>query len=482
MKKIFITGFSLFFGVLIGAAAVWFTGGIRKGGYERGPECRLEAIKTRQDIVPVAVIGSGPAGLAAALYCARSGLHTVVFEGDHPGGQLMETSWVENWPGMTKKMGPDLIKGARLQALEFGALFAPETVKKIDITSWPYQLEMVSGLKVEALSVIIATGATPKRLGVPGEAEYWGKGVTTCATCDAPFYGDAAVVVVGGGDAAVEQVLQLVTYARQVTVLVRGDTMRASIQMRDRLKAYDKVKVMYKSHIAEIAGDGKHVNKIIMMTDGKRVEVPVTGVFLAIGHMPNIDVFKDVVTFDEHGCIAVYGRSQKTAVRGIFAAGDVADPVYRQAGVAAGDGIKAGLDAAAFLRDLDYDERLEEQLATQLYTPEGGLGRKALTGIKSIKELNALFKKYGTVVLDFYTDSCPSCKQLLPILELWAAKKSAVAFCKINVMEGPDIASRYEVASVPTVVVAKRDAVIGRAGQGLTPSQAMIFLQKALEG
>lgn len=482
MKKNLIIGFSLFFGILFGAAAVWFTGGIRKGVYERGPECRLETVKDRQNIVPVAVIGSGPAGLAAALYCARSGLHTVVFEGDHPGGQLMETSWVENWPGMVKKMGPDLIKGARLQALEFGALFAAETVKKIDITEWPYRLEMASGLKIEALSVIIATGATPKRLNVPGEAEYWGKGVTTCATCDAPFYGDAAVVVVGGGDAAVEQVLQLVTYARQVTVLVRGDSMRASTQMRERLKAYDRVKIVYKSHITQITGDGRHVNKIIVSIDGKKTEVPVTGVFLAIGHMPNIDVFKDVVTFDPHGCIAVYGRSQKTAVRGIFAAGDVADPVYRQAGVAAGDGIKAGLDAAAFLRDIGYDERLEGQLAAQLYTPEGGLGRKALTGIKTVKELTALLKKYHTLVLDFYTDSCPSCKQLLPILELWAAKKSDVAFCKINVLEGPDIANRYEIASVPTVVVVKKGEVVARMGTGATPSQVMLFLQKALEG
>lgn len=482
MKKNLIIGFSLLFGVLVGAAAVWFGGGIRRGGYERGPECRLESIQDKQNIVPVAIIGSGPAGLTAALYCARSGLHTVVFEGDHPGGQLMETSWVENWPGMTKKMGPDLIKGSRQQALEFGALFASETVKKIDVSRWPYHMEMASGLAIEALSIVIATGATPKRLGVHGESEYWGKGVTTCATCDAPFYGDAAVVVVGGGDAAVEQVLQLVTYARQVTVLVRGDSMRASPQMRERLKAYEKVKISYKSQIVEIAGDGKHVNKIVVATDGKKMDIPVTGVFLAIGHLPNAEVFKDVVTFDEHGCIAVYARSQKTAVRGIFAAGDVADPTYRQAGVAAGDGIKAGLDAAAFLRDLGYDEQLEEKLATKLYTPEGGLGRKALAAIKSLKELDGLVKKHDFVVLDFYTDSCPSCMQLLPILELWAAKKSDIAFNKVNVLEGPDIANRYEITSVPSIVVLKKGSVIARMSTGATPSQVMAFLQKALEG
>lgn len=482
MKKYLIFAFYLLCGVLIGAAGFWVVRGMRIGGYERGPECRLEAIRDKQNIVPVAVIGSGPAGLTAALYCARGGLHTVVFEGDQPGGQLMGTSWVENWPGMTKKMGPDLIKGSRQQALEFGALFAPETVKKIDINRWPYLLEMASGLKVEALSIIIATGATPRRLGVPGESEYWGKGVTTCATCDAPFYGDAAVVVVGGGDAAVEEVLQLVTYARQVTVIVRGEAMRAPAKNRDRLKAYDKVAIRYKSQIAQIKGDGKHVNKIVLVTDGKPEEVSVSGVFYAIGHLPNIDVFKNIVPFDEHGCIALHGRSQKTAIRGIFAAGDVADPVYRQAGVAAGDGIKAGLDAAAFLRDVGYDERLEEELAAQLYTPEGGLGRKALTGIKSIRELEAAIAKHETVVLDFYTDSCPSCMQLLPILELWAAKKSDVAFHKVNVLEGPEIANRYDVASVPMVVVLKKGAVSARMGHDLTPSQAMKFLQTALEG
>lgn len=441
----------------------------------------LANLKDKQNIVPVAIIGSGPAGLASALYCARGGVHTVVFEGDHPGGQLMETSWVENWPGMTKRLGPDLIKGARQQALEFGALFASETVKHIDFGHWPYVLEMASGLKVEALSVIVATGATPRRLNVPGESEYWGKGVTTCATCDAPFYKDASVVVVGGGDAAVEEVLQLIPYAKNITVLVRGDAMRAQAKNRDRLKAYEKVTIRYRTEIAEIRGDGTHVTGVSVVSGGVHEDLAVTGVFYAIGHTPNVELFQySPVKLNAYECILVLS-SQETTVPGIFAAGDVADSRYRQAGVASGDGIKAGLDAAAFLRDLGYDEVLEQKMATQLYTPEGGLARKALTGIKTVKELDKIIAKNKTVVLDFYTDSCPSCMQILPILELWAAKKADAAFIKVNVLEGPEIADRYEVSSAPLLIVIKDGVVTGRMEHDLTPSNTMRFMQKALE-
>ncbi|MCL5436614.1 MAG: FAD-dependent oxidoreductase [Candidatus Dependentiae bacterium] len=469
-------------GIGIGYALRWWLDTNGMVVRAQGPSCRLAELKDRQNIVPVAILGSGPAGLAAALYCARGGLHTVVFEGDQPGGQLMGTSWVENWPGMPKKLGPDLIKGARQQALEFGGLFAAETVKSVDVARWPYRLEMASGLKVEALSLVVATGATPRRLGVPGEAEYWGKGVTTCATCDAPFYRDAAVVVVGGGDAAVEQVLQLIPYARSITVLVRGEAMRAPAKNRDRLKAYDKVAIRYKTEILEIKGDKKHVNAIVIKSDGKREEMAVSGVFYAIGHLPNVNLLKDILHLDAHGCIRLLDRSQKTSFNGIFAAGDVADPTYRQAGVASGDGIKAGLDAAAFLRELGYDERIGEQLGAQLYTPEGGLGRKALTPLKTIKELESAIRKHAMVVLDFYSDSCPSCMQLLPVLELWAARRDDVVFAKVNVLEGVDIAGRYSISSVPTLVVLRRGEVVGRMGHELTPSNTMAFLKRALEG
>lgn len=483
MKKYLDYALFLLAGLCVGSVVVWYIshGRCAEDRNQVGPNCEIGMVTGSQNIVPVAVIGSGPAGLMAATYCARSGLHTVVFEGDHPGGQLMETTWVENWPGMPKTLGPDLIKGARQQAMEFGALFARETVKKIDVTTWPYGIEMASGLKVNALSVIITTGATPRKLTVPGFNEYWGKGITTCATCDAPFYKHAIVVVIGGGDAAVEQALQLVTYADRVTILVRGEEMRASPQMKERLKAFKQITIRYKTEITEIKGDSSHVKGVVISSNGHHEEMETNGVFLAIGHLPNTEPFRNIVDCDDQGCIKVLGRSQCTSMRGIFAAGDVADPDYRQAGIAAGDGIKAALDAEDFLRSIGYSEQFEETVSQKLYSPEGGHGRKALNGIGSLFELKKILKEQKTVVLDFYTEFCPSCMQLLPILEVASTKWLKVGFYKVNAIEAADIAKKFDVVSVPTLLVLYKGDVIARMGQDLQPSKAHEFLKQAIE-
>ncbi|HBL98757.1 TPA: hypothetical protein DDZ86_03885 [Candidatus Dependentiae bacterium] len=442
------------------------------------------ALAGKEQIVPIAILGSGPAGLAAALYGARGGVHTVVFEGKQPGGQLMGTSWVENWPGMTKRMGPDLIKGAREQASEFGALFAQDTVVKVDFSTWPFVLETAAGLKIQALSVIVATGATPRRLSdekqtIEGEDTYWGKGVSTCATCDAAFCKNADVVIVGGGDAAVEDALQLASYARTITLVVRGESMRASASMQERLGAYKNVTIAYRSKPVAIKGDGNHVTGVEIESGGERRLIPISYLFLAIGHTPNTAPFKGVLPMDERGHLTVVGHTQQTGVRGIFAAGDVADPHYKQAGVAAGDGIRAGLDALEFLREIGFNGLVAKQYESHFFTPEGGVNRKALMELKTAEDLDRAVASHKTVVLDFYTQYCPSCSQLLPVLELAAAQHEDIFFYKVDAAQAQAVVTRLGIESVPTVVVLKDGAVVGRMHESMSFKDFNDFLMSA---
>lgn len=273
-----------------------------------------KTVESKKNIIPVAIIGSGPAGLSAALYTSRAHLHTVIFQGPQAGGQLMSTSEVENWPGMGKKQGPEIMQGVTTQAKNFGAVLLNESIKKVDFSQWPYALTTADDVEVYALSVIIATGAFPERLkDVPGEAEHWGRGVTACAICDAAFYKDKDVVVVGGGDSAAEQALQLTSYARRITVLVRGDKMRASVAMQDRLKKFDFIKIRYNSSIVAIEGDGSQVTGIQLKTATGIEHMPIDGIFLAIGHKPNTTLFQGQIDLNASGYIVHTCRAQETS-------------------------------------------------------------------------------------------------------------------------------------------------------------------------
>ena len=300
----------------------------------------------------VVIIGSGPAGLTAALYAARADLNPIVFEGPEPGGQLMTTTDVENFPGYPNGvMGPQMIQDFREQAIKFGADARYGYVTGMDFSERPYKLVVDEKTEIEADTIIISTGASALWLGIESETRLRGKGVSACATCDGAFFRNQHVIIVGGGDTAMEEATFLTKFASKVTVVHRRDELRASKAMQARAFANEKIEFMWDSELEEVLG-GQVVEgvKIKNRKTGESKNLSdVTGVFVAIGHKPNTDLFKGVLTMDDVGYIQTKGQSTKTDLPGIFACGDAMDSFYRQAVTAAGTGCKAALDAEHYL-------------------------------------------------------------------------------------------------------------------------------------
>lgn len=303
------------------------------------------------DVRDVIIIGSGPAGYTAAIYAARAKLSPLVFEGSvTAGGALMNTTDVENFPGFPDGiLGPDLMDGLRKQAERFGAELVTDDAVEVDLVATPKVVKTTTDTYY-AKAVIIATGSKYRELGVPGEKELSGHGVSWCATCDGFFFRDQDIAVVGGGDSALEEATFLTRFARSVTLIHRRDSLRASKIMQDRAMANPKIRFLWDSEVAEMHGDGKltHV-QVRNVKTGEESDLAVSGVFVAIGHEPRSDLFAGQLATDSEGYLLVEGRSTKTAVEGVFACGDVVDHVYRQAVTAAGTGCSAAIDAERWL-------------------------------------------------------------------------------------------------------------------------------------
>ena len=301
----------------------------------------------------VIIIGSGPAGLTAAIYAARANLKPLVFEGVQPGGQLTITTDVENYPGFPEGiLGPELMDKFRKQAQEFGAETLFENVDKVNFNSKPFKLH-VGEKEYKAESVIISTGASAKLLGLESESKLMGFGVSACATCDGFFFKEKDILVVGGGDSAMEEATYLTKFASSVTIVHRRDEFRASKIMQDRALNNPKISVMWNSEIVEMYGDPKDKGlesvDIRNLQSGEIVRHNTDGVFMAIGHKPNSDIFKDQLSLNESGYIITGADSTVTSVKGVFAAGDIQDFTYKQAITAAGSGCMAAIEAERFL-------------------------------------------------------------------------------------------------------------------------------------
>lgn len=309
----------------------------------------METIQTK-----CLIIGSGPAGYTAAIYASRANLEPIVIEGLQPGGQLTTTTEIENFPGYPNGItGPEMMEELRSQASRLGADIRTGVVTEVDFSVYPLIAKTDSGQVYSAQSVIIATGATAKYLGLDDEKKYAGMGVSACATCDGFFYRKKVVAVVGGGDTACEEASYLSNLASKVYLIVRKDYLRASKAMQQRVFDNPRIEILFNTNTVGLFGDngveGAHLVKFKGTDQEESLDISIDGFFLAIGHKPNTDVFKQFIDLDEQGYIKTVGVTTATNVPGVFAAGDVADPIYRQAITSAGMGAKAAIDAEKFV-------------------------------------------------------------------------------------------------------------------------------------
>ncbi|MGW2742710.1 thioredoxin-disulfide reductase [Streptomyces sp. NPDC001450] len=314
------------------------------------------------DVRNVIIIGSGPAGYTAALYTARASLKPLVFEGAvTAGGALMNTTEVENFPGFRDGiMGPELMDNMRAQAERFGAELIPDDIVSVDLTGEIKTVTDTAGTVHRAKAVIVTTGSQHRKLGLPNEDALSGRGVSWCATCDGFFFKDQDIAVIGGGDTAMEEATFLSRFAKSVTVVHRRDSLRASKAMQDRAFNDPKIKFVWDSEVAEVQGDQKLSGlQLRNVKTGELSDLPVTGLFIAIGHDPRTELFKGQLDLDEEGYLKVASPSTRTNLTGVFAAGDVVDHTYRQAITAAGTGCSAALDAERFLSALADEDKTE---------------------------------------------------------------------------------------------------------------------------
>jgi thioredoxin reductase (NADPH) len=419
------------------------------------------------------IIGSGPAGYTAAIYAGRANLKPLVFEGFQagglPGGQLMTTTEVENFPGFPAGItGPQLMTQMKAQAERWGAELVTEDVLHVDFSQRPFLIRGEER-EVRAHSVVIATGATAKRLGLPDEANFWSRGISACAICDGatPLFRGAPLVIIGGGDTAAEEALYLTKYGDHVNLLVRGDKMRASKAMQDRVLSNSRITVHWNTEALNVVGNEQHMTGVQVRNrqTGEESLIEAKGLFYAIGHTPNTSLFKDQLDLDDVGYIVTKPGSVETSIEGVFAAGDVQDHEFRQAITAAGTGCMAAMLAERWLsfnglaqefRHVPVEEPNEEKTAHQ--------AEEVANEVDSTKTRHvggyALRKLYHDsdrlILVKYVSPSCGPCHTLKPILNKVVDEfDGKIHFIEIDIEEDPDIAESAGISGTPTVQLFK---------------------------
>ena len=421
----------------------------------------------------VVIIGSGPAGYTAAIYAARANLKPVMFEGLEaggiPGGQLMTTTEVENFPGFPEGItGPELMQQMKAQAERWGTECYTEDVIEVDLSSSPYTVRS-EDIEVKTHSIIIATGATAKRLGLPSEKVYWNKGISACAICDgaSPIFNGEDLVVIGGGDSAAEEAVYLTKYGSQVHLLVRGEVMRASKAMQDRVLSNSKVTVHWQTEAVDVIGENDRMSGIRVLNNETNTEstIAAKGLFYAIGHNPNTSLFQGKLELDKTGYIVVKPGTVETSVAGVYAAGDVQDHEYRQAITAAGTGCMAALAAERWLSEhnliTEYSQNPPEIVEG---VTEEEVRKSDRADTEESFDINAT-RHYGgyalrklfhesdrLLMVKYVSPTCGPCKTLKPILDKVVDEyEGQIHFIEIDIVEDPEIAKMGQVTGTPIV-------------------------------
>jgi thioredoxin reductase (NADPH) len=426
------------------------------------------------------IIGSGPAGYTAAIYAGRANLKPLVFEGFQaggiPGGQLMTTTEVENFPGFPEGVtGPELMERMKAQADRWGAELVTEDVISVDLSQRPFTVRS-NTRTVKTHSIIIATGATAKRLGLPSEQQYWNHGISACAICDGaiPLFNNVPLAIIGAGDTAAEEALFLTKYGSEVHMLVRGNKMRASKAMQDRVIAHPKIKIHWNTQAIDVFGADRFMTGIRLRNThtGEETDLPAKGLFYAIGHKPNTDLFKGQLDLDETGYIVPQHGTVETSVEGVYAAGDVQDHEYRQAITAAGTGCAAALLAERWLsaqdliREFKTEAKTEAPKAVPAKTPQATTSANfdiANTHHIGGFALRKLYHESDRVIMVKYASpTCGPCHTLKPILgKVVEEFNDKIHYVEIDITEDPEIAENAGVVGTPTVQFFKDKDKVG---------------------
>lgn len=448
-------------------------------------------LEGKDNLIHVAILGSGPAGYAAAIPTARYGYHTVIFQGPKPGGELTDSPLIENWPAVTKDTGFTNMEKIEKQAVHFGAIVDPNSITDIDFAQWPFKLTTSEGKTVYACTIIIATGASQKKMNIENEDIYYNKGLFSCGICDAHFTKDKDSIVIGGGDIAIQRVIQIAPQAKSVTIIISGPHLTATESMKEKLCDFPHVSIKTHKEVKKIVGDGKKIDHVDLVDarTRKRETFPTQCIFLSTGLTANTEIFKNKIALDQFGCIKLKpGRSQEVeGLDGVMAAGTVADPLYRQIGTVIGDGTRAAIDAQRYLSNKrGIEGELKKAFKEKFYIPT--ILNHPIKHIKSICEFDRTIADESLPILvEFYSPKCSHCKKMEAPLAIVSEKhKDSLKVFKVNKDPKTNreqllkLVQMKKISMIPAFILYNKGKEVRRMEGETTQERLLDFIERGL--